>query len=84
MSNSEDIYKFDEFDKIEDIEDSVCQIESSKSDTTQILSFNIPTKNVTNAKLVACVGAALIVVGVPMALVGVSPTKIIGCISSVM
>ena len=72
MSNSEDIYKFDEFDKIEDIEDSVCQIESSESDTTQILSFNIPTKNVTNAKLVACVGAALIVVGVLLILLGIA------------
>ena len=84
MSNSEDICKFDEFDKIEDIEDSVCQIESSESDTTQILSFNIPTKNVTNAKRVAFVGASILIAGVPMALMGVSPSKIIGCISSVM
>lgn len=84
MSNSEDICKFDEFDKIEDIEDSVCQIESSESDTTQILSFNIPTKNVTNAKCVACVGAALFIVGVPMALIGVNPTKIISSISSMI
>ena len=84
MLNSENIYKIEDIGDIEDIEDigdSVCQIESSESDTTQILSFNIPTKNVKNAKIVARVGVGLLVVGVPVALMGVSPVKIIECIS---
>ena len=81
MTNSEEICKFDEFDEISD---SIYQVESPDSDTTHVLFFNVPTKNVENAKVVACVGAALFVVGVPMALIGVNPTKIISSISSMI